>query len=314
MDYTVVGKSVTPVDAKEKALGTAEYVTDMRLPGMLYGKILRSPYAHARILGIDTSEAEQIPGVKAVITFKDTPQIPFGTQSGGPDDWYILAKDKVRFVGDEVAAVAALDEETAEKALRLIHVKYEELPCVLTPEESVKENSPRLYDERPDNVAFSYKVERGDVEKAFAESDVVIQDVFYTSQVYQSYLETMAAVAKWDANGRVTMWLPTQVPMKSRIVYAKALGVSAGKVQIIKPFMGGGFGAKFEYVAHVICAELARKTGRPVKIVNSRTEDFMAGNPRVPMKIEVKMGAKRDGTLLGKQVKILSGNGARTQF
>jgi CO/xanthine dehydrogenase Mo-binding subunit len=314
VDYTVVGKSVTPVDAKEKALGTAEYVTDMRLPGMLYGKILRSPYAHARILGIDTSEAEQIPGVKAVITFKDTPQIPFGTQSGGPDDWYILAKDKVRFVGDEVAAVAALDEETAEKALRLIHVKYEELPCVLTPEESVKENSPRLYDERPDNVAFSYKVERGDVEKAFAESDVVIQDVFYTSQVYQSYLETMAAVAKWDANGRVTMWLPTQVPMKSRIVYAKALGVSAGKVQIIKPFMGGGFGAKFEYVAHVICAELARKTGRPVKIVNSRTEDFMAGNPRVPMKIEVKMGAKRDGTLLGKQVKILSGNGARTVY
>lgn len=120
MNYTVVGKSVTPVDAKEKALGTAEYVSDMRLPGMLYGKILRSPYAHARILEIDTSEAERIPGVKAVITFKDTPQIPFGTQSGGPDDWYIFAKDKVRFVGDEVAAVAAVDEETAEKALRHI--------------------------------------------------------------------------------------------------------------------------------------------------------------------------------------------------
>jgi CO/xanthine dehydrogenase Mo-binding subunit len=207
VNYTVVGKSVTPVDAKEKALGTAEYVSDMRLPGMLYGKILRSPYAHARILEIDTSEAERIPGVKAVITFKDTPQIPFGTQSGGPDDWYIFAKDKVRFVGDEVAAVAAVDEEIAEKALRHICVKYEELPCVLTPDQSTEEGAPHLYDERPDNVAFTYKVERGDVEKAFSEADVVIQDVFYTSQVYQAYLETMAAVAKWDANGRVTMWL-----------------------------------------------------------------------------------------------------------
>jgi len=312
--YSVVGKSVTPIDAKEKAVGTAEYVTDMRLPGMLYGKILRSPHAHARILEIDTGEAKRIPGVKAVLTFKDTPQIPFGTQAGGPDDWYILAKDKVRFVGDEVAAVAAVDEETAGEALRRIYVRYEELPCVLTPEQSIRENAVLLYDERPDNIVFTYKVERGDVEKAFAEADVVIQDVFCTSQVYQAYLETKAALARWDANGRVTMWLPVQVPMKCRMVYAKALGIPASKVQIIKPYMGGGFGAKFEYAAHIVCAELARKTGRPVKIVNSRTEDFMAGNPRVPMKIEIKMGVKRDGAILGKQVRILSANGARTVY
>ena len=313
MGSKVVGKSVAPIDAAEKALGSAEYVTDMKLPGMLYGKILRSPYAHARILAIDTGKAARLAGVKAVITFQDTPRIPFGTQCGR-DDWYIMAKDRVRFVGDEVAAVAAIDEETAEEALKQIEVRYEELPAVLTPEEAMADTAIRLYEDCPDNVVFKFKVERGDVGKAFAESDLVVADVFYTSQVYQAYLETMAVVAQWDGNGRVNMWLPVQVPAKCRMVYGKALGISPGKVHVIKPYMGGAFGAKFEYMSHLICAELARKTGKPVKIVNTRLEDFLAGNPRVPMRIEIKMGAKKDGTILAKKVRILAGDGARTVY
>jgi CO/xanthine dehydrogenase Mo-binding subunit len=185
---------------------------------------------------------------------------------------------------------------------------------VFTPEEAMADNSIRLYQDRPDNVVLNYKLERGDVDKAFAESDLVVADVFYTSQVYQAYLETRAAIAQWDGNGRVNMWLSVQVPAKVRMVYGKALGISPGKVHVIKPFIGGAFGAKFEYMSHLICAELARKTGKPVKIVNTRQEDFIAGNPRVPMKIEIKMGVKKDGTILAKKVRLLAVNGARTVY
>lgn len=311
--FDVVGKRVVPIDVKEKAMGTAEYVTDMKLPGMLYEKILRSPYAHANILSIDTSEAKKIPGVKAVITFEDTPKIPFGTGCGR-NDWYILAKDKVRFVGDEVAAVAAIDEETAEKALELIHVEYEELPVVLTPKDAIKKGAPIIHEDCPDNIAYHTEVERGDVDKAFKDADLVVKGTYSTSQAYQAYLEPKAAVAQWDAYGKLTMWLPVQVPMKCRIVYAKALGLDPGRLRVIKPYMGGGFGAKFEYMAHLICAELARHTGKPVKVVNTRREDFIAGNPRVPMEISIELALKKDGRFIGKKVYTLAGNGGRTVY
>lgn len=310
--FNVVGKSILALGAKEKAMGNAEYVTDMQLPGMLYGKVLRSPYAHAKIISIDTSKAKKLPGVKAVITYEDTPKIQFGT--GINDDWYILAKDKVRFVGDEVAAVAAIDEETAEAALELINVEYEELPAILHFENSLQEGAPVIHDDHPDNIASVTRVKRGDVEKAFEEADLIVEDTYYTSQVYQAYLETKAAVAQWSPNGSLTMWLPVQVPMKCRIVYARALGINPGKLRIIKPYMGGGFGAKFEYNAHMICAELARHTGKPVKIVNTRKEDIEAGNPRVPMRINIKLALKNDGAFIAKKVRTIAGNGARTVY
>ncbi len=309
----VVGRRIEALDVKEKATGMAEYVTDMQLPGMLYGKILRSPYAHAKILSIDTSKAKKLPGVKAVITFEDTSKIPFGTGCGR-DDWYILAKDKVRFVGDEVAAVAAVDEETAEEALELIQVEYEELPAVLNIEEALKEDAVAIYDDCLDNVVKVIDVKRGNVEKAFEEADLIVEGTYRTSQAYQGYLETKAGIAQWTPDGRLTMWLPVQVPMKCRFTYSKALGINPGKLRIIKPYMGGGFGAKFEYNAHLICAELARHTGKPVKIINTRKEDIEAGNPRVPTIINIQLALKKDGTFVGKKVKTLAGNGARTVY
>lgn len=313
MEFKVVGKSIPGLDTGRKADGSAEYVSDMKLRGMLYGKILRSPHAHARIVSIDTSEAEKMPGVKAVVTFRDTPGIPFGTNCG-PDDWYIMAKDKVRFVGDEVAAVAALDEEIAAEAVKKIKVEYEVLPALLDYHKALEPDAPRLYDACPDNTVYHNLVEEGDVDAAFAGADLVVEETYETSQVYQAYMETKCAVVEWTASDRVTMWLPVQVPMKCRLVYAKALGLEPGNVRVIKPVMGGGFGAKFEYMSHLICAVLAKKSGRPVKIVNTRREDMEAGNPRVPMQIHIKLALDKNGIFLGKIVETLGCNGARTVY
>lgn len=313
MEYKVIGQSIPGLDVGQKADGSAEYVSDMKRKGMLHGKILRSPHAHAKILSIDTSEAERMPGVKAVVTFADTPGIPFGTNCGR-DDWLIMAKDRVRFVGDEVAAVAALDEEIAAEAIKKIKVKYELLPALLDFRTALEPGAPVLYDDCPDNTVYQNLVERGDVDAAFAGAHLVVEETFETSQVYQAYMETKCSVVEWTAPDRVTMWLPVQVPMKCRQVYAKALGLEPGNVRVIKPVMGGGFGAKFEYSAHLICAVLAKKSGRPVRIVNTRREDMEAGNPRVPMRITIKLALDKEGNFLGKQVETLACNGARTVY
>lgn len=310
-DFAIVGKRVIQKDAVEKATGSAQYVSDMKLPGMLRGKVLRSPHPHARILSIDISRARRLPGVKAVITCSDTPQIKFGTMV---DDWYILAKDKVRFVGEEIAAVAAVDEELAREAIDLIKVEYEELPAVFTLEEAIRPGAPVINQECPNNVVTAFRVERGDVDLAFREADLVMADRFFTNQVYQAYMETFAAVAQWDNSGRLTMWLPTQLASKARLSYAKGLGIDPRDIRIIKPHVGGAFGAKMEYCSHVIAAMLAKKSGRPVKIVNTREEDFEAGNPRVPILFDLKLALRKDGTVLAKDLKLLAGNGGRTVY
>lgn len=310
-DYAIIGKRVPQKDAVEKSTGAALYVSDLRLPGMLCGKILRSPYPHARILSIDTSLARRVPGVKAVITCADTPRIKFGTLV---DDWYILAKDKVRFIGEEVAAVAAVNEDAAREAIGLIRVEYEKLPAVFTPEEALQPGAPVINPDFPDNVVARFKVERGDVDRAFREADLVMGDVFSTNQVYQAYMETFACVAQFDGSGRLTMWLPTQLASKMRLNYARALGMQPRDVRIIKPHVGGAFGAKMEYDSHLVAAVLAMKTGRPVKIVNTREEDFEAGNPRVPITFDLKLAVKKDGVILAKDLKLLAGNGGRTVY
>lgn len=310
--FSYVGKRVPPVDGEERASGRAEYVTDIKLPGMLFGKILRSPLAHARIVRMDTSAAEALPGVKAVATFADTPGIPFGPMTAF-EDWYIFARDKVRFIGEEMAAVAAIDEDTAAKALDLIEVEFEELPAVFDPVVAMEPGSP-LVNGRERNVVMPFSLERGDVDAAFANADLVLEEDYYTNQVYQAYLETMAAVARPEAGGGFTMWLPIQIPNKSRLTYGKALGIRPEDIRIIKPFLGGAFGAKMEANIHLAAAILARKTGRPVRIVNTREEDIMAGNPRVPMHIHLKMGFMRDGRFVGKLVRIVAANGARTVY
>ncbi len=311
MDFSVIGKRIPILDGVDKVTGRAKYVPDVKTEGTLCGKILRSPHPHARIRDIDISKAKQVRGVKDIIIGRDLPQRKFGTMI---PDWVILPDDKVRFVGDEVAAVAALHPETALEALAAIRVEYEELPAVFDPEEAMGADAPLLYDEKENNIAAVFEVERGNVEEAFAAADIIFEDTYTTNQVYQAYMETMGCFAKPEDYGRLTLWISTQVASMSRLRYAEALGMSPEDLRIIKPHVGGGFGGKFEYKSHILAAVLARRTGLPIKIINTREEDFIAGNPRVPMKIKLKVGLKKDGTMVVKDTTIIGGNGARTVY
>lgn len=308
--FRVVGKPLPQIDARERVSGRAEFVSDIKIPGMLHGRILRSPHAHARIRKIDASRAKKLPGVRAVITAEDTPQIPFGPRS---DDWMILASDKVRFIGDEVAGIAATDEDTAEEALSLIQVDYEPLPAVFDPIEAMEPGAPLIH-QKERNIVAEFKLSKGDIEQAFGESDVVHFDRYYTNQVYQAYLEPMACVVQPDLSGKLTFYIPSQIPSMTRLPYAKALGLPLEKIRVVVPYYGGAFGAKMETNLHLVAAVLAQKTGKPVRIVNPRKEDFMAANPRVPMYIDLKIGARKDGRLTGKEVRVIGAAGARAVY
>ncbi len=309
--FDVVGKSFPQIAAREKATGETKFVTDMVLPRMLIGRVLRSPFPHAKILSIDTAKAERMPGVKAVATFKDTPGIKFGPRS---EDWTIFASDKTRFHGDEVAAVAAVDADTAEAALEQIHVAYEELPYVVSTLEAMKQGAPLVHEDKPGNIAADFKIEAGDINRAFDDSHVIYEDHFYTNQVYQAYMEPMATLADVDLAGRVTIWTGTQIPNMMRMTYAKALGIPPDMLRIVVPEYGGAFGAKMENNIHLVAAVLAQKSGLPVKLVNTRQDDFIAGNPRVPMHFDIKIGATKEGILTGKDVKVVGGAGARLVY
>jgi CO/xanthine dehydrogenase Mo-binding subunit len=185
-ELDIVGKSYPQIDGMAKAMGKTKFATDLVLPGMLYGRTLRSPYPHARIKNIDTSKAQALTGVKAVVTYADTPGIKFGPRS---EDWTIFAADKARFHGDEIAAVAAVDEDTAEEALELIQVEYEELPFVTDPLKAMQPGAPLVHDDKPENIAAEFKVEAGDVDQAFKDSHIIYEDSYYLNQVYQAYME-----------------------------------------------------------------------------------------------------------------------------
>ncbi len=307
----IVGKSFPQIAAREKASGHTKFITDLVRPRMLHGRVLRSPHPHARIRSIDTTKAKALPGVKAVITYADTPKIKFGPRS---EDWTIFADDKTRFHGDEVAAVAAIDLDTAEEALDLIDVEYETLPYIISPLEAMAAGAPLVHDDKPGNIAAEFKIEAGNVDKALDESYVVYEDKFYTSQVYQAFMEPMSTLAEVDLSGRLTIRTGTQIPNMMRMTYAKALGMSPENIRIIVPEYGGGFGGKMENNIHLVAAVLAQKTGRPVRLVNTRHEDFLAGNPRVPMYFDIKLGATRDGILTAKDVKVVGAAGARLVY
>jgi CO/xanthine dehydrogenase Mo-binding subunit len=307
----IVGKSFPQIAAREKATGETKFVTDLVLPRMLCGQVLRSPYPHAKIISIDTAKAAALPGVKAVVTFQDTPKIKFGPRS---EDWTIFASDKTRFHGDEVAAVAAVDADIAEQALELIRVEYEELPYIISPLDAMKQGAPLVHEDKPGNIGAEFKVEAGDVDRAMDDSYVVYEDHFYTNQVYQAYMEPMSALADVDLSGRVTIWTGTQIPNMMRMTYAKALGMSPDNLRIVVPEYGGAFGGKMENNIHLIAAVLAQKSGQPVKLVNTRHDDFLAGNPRVPMHFDIKIGATQDGILTAKDVKVVGAAGARLVY
>jgi len=279
--YDVLGFSHQKLDAVEKVTGTAKYCADIFLPNMLYGKILRSKYAHAKIKNINTMAAEDLPGVKAVITGKDVPDVLYGIYT---DDQRAFAKDKVKYSGDPIAAVAAENLDIAEKALSLIKVEYEVLPVLLDPEKAMQPNSIRIHDQFSSNIVATRKIRKGDAKKAFMKADYVFENTYTTSMLEHCSMETHLAIADYDHSGMVTIWSPTQALFSNRTLLSKILDMPLGKIRIIQTTLGGAFGGKQDLMAEPSAVLLSKKTGRPVKLVCDRTEEFTASTVRHPSK------------------------------
>ncbi|MFN4218111.1 MAG: xanthine dehydrogenase family protein molybdopterin-binding subunit [Candidatus Bipolaricaulia bacterium] len=300
---TFVGKSTPRIDGPERATGKAVYTFDVQLPGMLYGKILRSPHPHARIKHIETQRAEQLPGVRAVLSYRNTPKISFRRQT-------FIFDEIVRYVGDEVACVIADDEEVAQDALELIEVEYELLPFVLDPEEALQPTAPKLY---PDGNLLNGQPEvyqRGDLAQGFAQADVVIERTFRTQCALHNCMETHGSVAMWEGDS-LTVWDSTQHIFGVREGLARLLGLPLHKVRVIKKYMGGGFGSKNNLGKYTVIAALgAKMTGRPVKIMLDRHEENLAAGNRPASVQHLKIGARRDGTLTALELKAIVAAGA----
>ena len=310
-ELNVVGTRVPMLDAAQKVKGTALFTDDLVLSGMLHGKVLRSPLPHAKILHIDTSRAEKLPGVKGVVTGRDIPDRMYGIVPMAKDE-HALAREKVRYIGDDVAAVCAIDPEIAEEALGLISVDYEELPAVFDPLEAGKEGAPLIHEGVKNNTSFFIKKEFGDVEKALAECDDIFEHSFYSQAVNHAPLEPHAALAQFDPlNGHLTVWSSTQIPYFLRRNLANTLQLAESKVRIIKPKVGGGFGQKIDMFAKDFCAAwFAIHLGKPVKFVYEREEIFISTRQRHPMHITVKTGVKKDGTILAQKFQAVADGGA----
>jgi xanthine dehydrogenase molybdenum-binding subunit len=305
----VLGKNYPRVDAADKVSGRSQYAGDVYLPGMLIGKVLKSSRGHARILSIDTSRAAQVPGVRAVITGKDIPDVRFG--SGAVKDRRVFALDKVRYVGEPLAAVAAVDEIAALEALDLIQVEYEDLPAVTDPIEALKPDAPLVHEDLPHydgyaasmggNVCTVLDSERGDVEQAFSGADYVFEDTFRSQGINQGYLEPMACVANVDPSGRINVWTSTQGPYAVRASLASVLRIPISRLRIIPMELGGGFGAKLRLCLEPYPVFLALKTGKPVKIVATREEVFTLSGFRLPTTVYLKTGVLKDGTIVARE-------------
>ena len=310
-DYKVVGTRPIRHDGVDKVIGRAEYGADIRLPGMLPGAVLRSPHAHARILGIDTSRAEAHPGVRAVVTSADFPSLDDVGEVGRPDN--VLAHDKVLYVGHAVAAVAAVDLHTAEDALELIDVQYEVLPHVMDVRDAMLDGAPILDEElrtanpdgskgdTPTNVAQHIHYEKGDAEAGFAAADLVIEREYGTTMAHQGYIEPHNSTAYWSKDDEVTIWSSTQGLFAVRDAVAGMLGLPVKSVKVEPVEIGGGFGGKIPDYLSAPAALLSRKTGKPVQLTMSRKEVLEATGPTSGTHLRVKIGAKRDGTFTAMQ-------------
>lgn len=308
--FKVLEQNNPRVDAWEKVTGRATYAGDVYLPGMLMCKVLPSSRSHARIVSIDTSRAEALPGVRAVITGEDFPEIRFG--SGALKDRYILARDKVCYVGEPVAAVAAEDEITAQEAVGLIEVEYEDLEPVVDPLVSLRAGAPSVHPDLESYEGYGFTIEggnictlldadRGDVDQAFAEADYVFEDTFRSQGINQGFLEPMACVASVEANGRLTVWASTQGPYQVRAQLASVLDLPLSNIKVIPMELGGGFGAKLRLAFEAYPALLAMKTGSPVKLINTREEVFTLNGPRHPVTNYLKTGVNKDGTIVARE-------------
>lgn len=305
--HQIVGSPVQKLDSLQKVTGEAKYGADINLPRMLYGKILRSKHAHARIVSINTRKAERLPGVKGVVTWIDAPDVLIGMYE---NDRRIFAKEKVRFMGDTVAAVAATDQDVAEEALKLIEVEYEKLPEVFNPLEAMAPGAPLVHDEYPGNVGAKRTIRKGDTNNVFKMAEFVFEDTYKTQMVEHCPMETHAAVAECDLSGKVTIWSNSQAPFNNRVLLARALQMPMNKLRIITTNIGGAFGGKQDLMTEPACVLLAKKTGRPVKIVIDRKEEFTASTVRHPLIMTYKTAVTREGRILARQIKIIQDFGA----
>ncbi|MPZ15251.1 MAG: molybdopterin-dependent oxidoreductase [Chloroflexi bacterium] len=309
-EFSIIGKRNPKIEAHQKASGETRYAGDIKLPRLIWAKLLRSPHPHARIRSIDASRALACPGVQSVITGADMP-VTIGIMPTSQDE-HPLAVDKVRYVGDPVAAVAAVDEETAADACRLIDVAYELLPPILTIDEALTREDVKIHEHsRRANVHREVHLDFGDVEGAFAEADHVQEDEFFFEGTTHAAMENYAAVAHWELNDKLTLWSSTQVPHYLHRELAKVFEVPKSRIRVIAPPVGGGFGGKSDPFSHEFAvALLSRRCGRPVKIVLDREEAFYTHRGRHPVRMHVKTGVKNDGTITAVHFQsILDGGG-----
>jgi len=313
-----VGDSPRKVETSEKVLGRARYIADLSRPGMLHGAILPSPYVHAKINSYNTEAAMALPGVEAVITGDD-----FGHDYMGPfiKDEGAIAKDKVRYIGEPVAAVAATSPEIAREALELIEVEYEVLKPVLSMDEAVADGAPIVHDDLEkyikifeavsyDNVMSETKMSEGDVDAAWDDCDLIVENVYETQAQNHMPLETCGALAEIDGNGRIELWSANQSVFRVQANVCETLGLPMSKLRCLTPSIGGGFGNKMEAHIQPIVVKLTMETGLPVKLILSREEDFEMIRARHPFRIKMKTGVKNDGTFVARDVEILMDGGA----
>ncbi len=305
MSNSVIGKSYPRSDAVLQVTGKSQYGQDVFRPGMLHALILRSQHAHAKVLKIDTSAAEKLAGVKAVITHKDVPHNRFGFSH---QDQPLLVDEKVRHYGDAVAAVAAESWEAAEEALRLIKVDYQPLPAVFDPLEAMKPDAPKIHGES--NQASHLKIRTGDVEQGWKESDVIFEERMSTPMVEHAHIEPHAAYAEILPSGELLVMTAVQRPFLVASDLGKLLQMPMNNIRVVTTAVGGGFGGKNEFSMEPILAILAMKTGKPVKMVFTREDEFNASTVRHPYLLKYKSGLKKDGTLVARQVEIVSDSGA----
>ena len=323
MSYQIIGQSIPRVDNTGKVTGDARYTADVLLSGTLWAKTLRSPYPHARIVRVDTSRAEKAPGVRAILTGADVRGILYGRRYR---DISVLAQDRVRFIGERVAAVAADTLEQAEEALELLEVDYEEFPAVFDPVTALQEGAPIIHPDvnsypglpkplaRPSNAFVNDIFTRGNIAEGFAQSDVVVENTFTVSRVHQAFLEPHCCLVWIDDQDRVQMWSPNKAPQGLKESMSAALNIPKEKIRVNPVVIGGDFGGKGAPIDEPICYLLALRTGRPVKMVMEYREEFVAGAPRHAAVIRLKTGVKRDGTMVAHEMEAYLDSGAYGGF
>jgi len=331
-NYRVVGRSVSRVEGPAKVTGAGQYPADIQLPGMLWAKVLRSPFPHAKILSIDASRARQLSGVHAVLTAAEVPDILIGRMLR---DIPLVARDRVRFVGEKVAVVAAESRDIAEEALELIDVQYEELPAVFDPFEALEPGVPILHEDLdsyqsgsfplwsrdfpktvqgPTNHFSRWTVTKGDVEEGFSQADRIFEHQFTLPMTHQAYLEPYACIVQVDGSGRIQVWVNNKQPHSLRKLLGEFFGVDPERILIHVTFIGGDFGGKSSPMDVPLIYYVAKATGRPVKMVMNYEEEFLAANPRHPAFITIRSGVKKDGTLVARHGRVVFNCGAYAGF